>query len=152
VKEFTDWIAIDTDVAFFGPAGYELRLVEGGSPVPIGRMLGVDSEGILVIGYTRSMADRCRQSRSGRRSANGSSTTNWLYYLERHSSLLIRYPNIGCEYHYAVAGSVREAKAWEEQRLKRYWCRFGEPPPLNSIIPNRYGRYEPDVHTAVEVE
>jgi hypothetical protein len=141
MTHFSNWFTIDTAPDHCGPALYEFRLVENGRAVPLGRMLGVDAEGILVIGCTGDMESRCYQSRSGRRSASGSSTMNWLYYLERYSPLPALYPNAGYEYRFAVAGSVVEAAAWEERRLKRYWCRFGEAPPLNSIVPNRYGDY-----------
>lgn len=142
--QFSGWLGFDIDPEHAGPAVYQFRLVEADAPVRLGRMLGVDQDGILVIGCTTNMLNRCYQSRSGWRKASGSSTMNWLYYIERHTPFRDHHPTARFEYRFAVAESEAQVVEWEERLLKSYFRRFGELPPLNAIMPNRYGGYDED--------
>lgn len=139
---FSDWLKFKDCPNHAGPAVYEFRLVMNGKPVRIGRMLTEDINGTLVIGSTGGMDSRWCQSRSAHQRSSGSSTLNWLFFLERYSELLKRFPNATYEYRFAIVPSESEALIVEERLLKQYWRQYGELPPLNSNMPNRYGSYD----------
>ena len=54
------------------------------------------------------------------------------------SSLPTKYPEREYEYSFTRVDSKGQAKAMEEELLKTYLKQFGELPPLNSVLPNRY--------------
>lgn len=142
MMNWTDWLAFETRPNHFGAAVYRLRLVVGNKPVPIPRLLGVDHDGLLVVGQTSNMNQRHIQSLSARKSANGSSTMNLLYYWERFTELPRRFPGFGYEYQFVPVESVDVAKAHEAQLIKQYVCRFADRPPLNSVLPDRYAGWQ----------
>ncbi|MDY3554254.1 hypothetical protein R5W24_003373 [Gemmata sp. JC717] len=148
MTDFTNWSPFEFEPETSGAAVYEFRIVVGGTPLTLGRMLSSDPSGVLVIGCTGNMYRRWCQSQTARSKCYGSSTLNLLYYLEHYSPLPERHPTAVYEYRYAVAESPVQAKVWEERLLKRYFRTFGELPPLNSTLPKRYGNYEdPDFGT-----
>ncbi len=55
-----------------------------------------------------------------------------------HSSIAEAYPNSEIHLVFATFTTRGEAEALEEVLLKRYLIKYGEIPPLNSAIPNRY--------------
>jgi hypothetical protein len=144
---WSEWTSFDAVPAHDGPAAYQFRLVIDERPVPIPRLLGIDQDGILVVGCTGSMAQRHWQSQSARRTANGSSTMNLLYYLERFTPLARVFPGCTYQYRFLRLESVEEAKVIEDQLIKRYVCQYADRPPLNSVIPNRYGGWDEAAQT-----
>jgi hypothetical protein len=45
------------------------------------------------------------------------------------------------EYSYTEVPNIAELEIEEERNIKLYCKQFGEVPPLNSAIPNRYGKW-----------
>ncbi len=140
--EWTQWMSFIAKPCYAGPAVYQFRFVVNGHPVPIPRLLGADQDGLLVIGCTGNMDQRSQQSQNAQKSANGSSTINLLYYLERFTSLRHAFPGATYEYRFVRLESVEAAKLLEAKIIKRYVCQFADRPPLNSVLPNRYGGWE----------
>jgi hypothetical protein len=139
---WTDWLSFGVVPCHYGPAVYEFRLVVLGRPVAISRFLGVDEGGTLVYGCTGKFDQRYWQSRAAKSSANGSSTINLLYYWERFTALPKLYPNFAYQYRFAPLATKKEAKQHESALIKRYVCRFGDRPPLNSALPDRYAGWD----------
>lgn len=136
------WLSLDTLPDYNGAAVYQLRLVVEGKPVPIPRLLGTDSEGILVIGCTGNMTRRYWQIQQARNFARGSSTANLLFFWERYTPLSQVFTGFSYQYRYPRPSSFEEAKMTESRLLKQYVCKFADRPPLNSILPNRYEGWE----------
>lgn len=130
--------SIERKSDYFGSAVYKVRLLAGGEVVELPRFLRHDRSGILQIGVSGSFEKRRRQFVRGLASGRGHSEGNMLHILERRSALLQIFS--GCSYEIAfVQMSGRdEALAEEETLIKRYFTRFGEVPPLNTQLPNRY--------------
>lgn len=132
------WRDIDQPSGSSDPAIYEMRLVdEDGIPIPLGRFLNVDADGIISIGLTTSMEQRRQQFVCGVVNCYGHSEGNLLNLLRRFSRLQDVFPNAKCQYRFASAAEV-DLAARERSAIKRYVRRFGEVPPLNSAIPGRY--------------
>lgn len=140
--EWSEWTTFDASPGHHGPAVYQFRLAADGPPVPIPRLLGNDQDGLLVIGCTGNMEKRYWQSQNARKYANGSSTMNLLYYWERFTALPRVFPGFTYEYRFVRLETVEAAKLLEAQLIKQYVCRFADRPPLNSVLPNRYGGWE----------
>ncbi len=68
----------------------------------------------------------------------GHSEANLLRLLQKHSHLNRLYPDGEIQFTYAKRAKREDAAEAEEVLLKEYVVRFGELPPLNAAIPNRY--------------
>lgn len=124
---------------YWEPAAYRVRLLKDGKPFQMNRLLGRDEEGLLSIGKTKDMEGRRAQFISGVVNGYGHSEGNLLRLLVLYSGLKERVPSrpqIECQF--LACKSEDEAIKTEARLLKDYLCRFGELPPLNSAIPNRY--------------
>lgn len=136
------WKIIGKTCSYDGPAVYELRIVGiDHNPITVKRWLLEDRNGIISIGETSNMKGRLNQFVNALNRGTGHSEANLLYLLikySRFSSTLLEY-NI--EYRYKGVSSKKEAKRQEELRIKDYVKAFGEVPPLNSVIPNRFGEW-----------
>lgn len=139
---WTDWMSFSVVPNHHGPAVYEFRLITSGRPVAIPRFLDTDEDGTLVYGCTGKFEQRYWQSRAAKSSANGSSTMNLLYYWDRFTTLPRLYPEATYEYRFAALETKKEAKRAESFLIKRYVCRFGDRPPLNSALPDRYAGWD----------
>jgi len=136
--EWSDWRSIYECAAFNGHAVYRVRLVGADRPIPIPRFLGTDDEGILSIGTTSVMDDRRQQFVTGVEECYGHSSANLLYYLERFTTIKSLHAHLGYQYCFREVESREQAEKLETVLIKTYFLRFGEPPPLNSAIPDRY--------------
>lgn len=116
---------------------YRIRLCERGNPVHIHRFLGIDDCGILSIGRTTNLEQRRKQFINALKGIFGHSEGNLLNILEQVSPLLSLYPDRDYEYSF-VEVSTTNMNDIEEEQIKAYVKIFGEVPPLNSAIPNRY--------------
>ena len=142
---WSDWQPIDDGPAHDSAAVYELRLVStNGCPISIPRFLQVDNRGILSIGETGTMESRRTQFLYALEKCSGHSEGNLLYYLLRYSPLNERFPQHQIEFRYHVEKDKDTAKQAEARMIKAYIREFGEVPPLNSAIPDRYGCWEPE--------
>ena len=75
---------------------------------------------------------------------SGHSEGNLLYLLLRHSPLKARFPNHRVEFRFRPETDKQAANAAEARLIKAYIREFGEVPPLNSAIPDRYGSWDPE--------
>jgi len=135
---WSDWCSIDKPTDYKHCAVYEIRLCCQKTPISISRFLGVDERGLLCIGKAKSMEKRRKQFVNSRKEGDGHSEGNLLHRLEIDSTISTRYPDPEYEYSFAKVNPGQENRL-EEQEIKAYVKQFGEVPPLNSAIPNRYG-------------
>lgn len=122
------------------PGVYKIRLIDyQGQPVRIGRLLGVDTDGLLAIGESVNVARRIREFY---RAYEGQSFRH--YVAER--MFLIRFKTAfgkkifkDCKIQFTCMRlkDKAEVKKYEERFLKSYFKTFGELPPLNSDMPDK---------------
>ena len=117
---------------------YLVRICIDGVTQPLQRFLGEDRRGLLTIGMTGNMENRRRQFVRGLKSGRGHSEANLLHQLLDPRRFRSRLPSCVYEYRFIRTRTRNSAGGLEELLLKRYLRRFGEVPPLNSAIPNRY--------------
>ena len=134
---WSSWQPIDQETGYSGPAVYRVRLVVSSRPVAIPRFLATDMDGILSIGECSDLDRRRQQFVSGLNENSGHSSGNLLYILERFTRLRKTHPDRMYEFSFGHTETKDEAKACQDQLLKRYIVRFGEAPPLNSAVPDR---------------
>jgi hypothetical protein len=134
-----DWRPLRDQPDYGGPAVYELRIATDDRPIAIPRFLGTDVRGVLSIGETGGMAFRHRQFISAIEKCYGHSEVNLLYYLLRYTPLNKLHPKHCLEYRFRKERAKQAAKLAEARLIKAYVRQFGEAPPLNSAIPDRYG-------------
>jgi hypothetical protein len=139
--ESSGWQPLEIPALYNGSAVYKIRLSHHNQPVAIPRFLGVDISGILSIGKTTNMEDRRLRFITGMQTGRGHSSANLLHLLRLHSSLKIAFPDHQYEYTFARVQVSGEETAFEEVEIKAYVRMFGEVPPLNSAIPDRYGEW-----------
>ena len=136
--KWTMWQSVDQPTSYEGPAVYRIRLVVHDRPHAIPRFLGPDTEGILSIGKTGSMKKRRSQFKRGLAKGRGHSEANLLHLIRDHSYLLRILPEHQYQYCFAIVPDIEQASSSEEELIKDYFRNYGEVPPLNSAIPNRY--------------
>lgn len=85
------------------------------------------------------MESRRRQFVRALKKGSGHSEGNLLYYLLRHTSLRQRFPDHRLEFRFRKEAGKAAAEVAEGRMIKAYIREFGEAPPLNSVIPDRYG-------------
>jgi hypothetical protein len=139
MEVWTGWRNVDDPPDRRFPAAYRYRMVFGDRPLMIPRWLAKDHDGILLIGSTENMWNRCTQLRKARSDGYGTSTMNLLYFVEQYTELGRRHPNATVQYQCMITQKCRE---WEARLIKRYIRRFGEPPPLNCSVPDRFRGWE----------
>ena len=136
---WSKWLNVANQIAYSGPAIYELRVVnKNGNPFKLNRFLGQDPEGILSIGETNNMEKRRSQFISGITKCYGHSECNLLYYLLKNTAFATAFDSYRLEYRYSSCTTKHDAQQEERVSIKTYICKFGEVPPLNSAIPDRY--------------
>ena len=138
---WSDWQKLVQPASYNGPAVYRIRLCDSGVTVSIKRFLGSDDDGLLCIGKASNLERRRKQFISGTTNGGGHSEANLLHILEKVTSLSANYPNREYEYSYVKVNNPGEEDLLEEKHIKAYVKRFGEVPPLNSAIPNRYDKW-----------
>jgi len=144
LSRWSDWRALDTAAQYIGRAVYKIRLSHNSLSVSIPRFLGVDTAGILCIGKTTNMENRRIQFIRGIQKGRGHSEANLLHLLRHHSPLMTTFPNHQYEYTFVQIQDFGEETVVEEAEIKAYVRTFGEVPPLNSAIPDRYGVWHID--------
>jgi hypothetical protein len=145
---WSDWLPLSTGSDYYKPAVYQIRLVGNGVPFSFSRMLGGDPHAILAIGQTEKMevrrkTIRRKQFACGVEKCYGHSAANLLYLLMNYSRLKEHVNAPSVEYSFAKCGSAKLAVDREAAMLRSYFIRHGELPPLNSILPDRYGSKVP---------
>jgi len=84
------------------------------------------------------MRRRHRAFIQGLRRGRGHSEANLLHQLEKSTQLNQLLPRRAYQYRFRPVRSSADARTIDERLIKRYLKQFGEVPPLNSAIPNRY--------------
>ena len=87
---------------------------------------------------TTDMERRRKQFISGEQRCQGHSEGNLLFLLKKYSPFKAKHDNSKYEYHFQKVGTTDEAKKKETKLIKDYVKQYGEVPPLNSAIPDRY--------------
>jgi hypothetical protein len=100
----------------------------------------MDQDGLICIGKTGDMEGRRKQFMNGLNGRFGHSEGNLLHILEKISPLRTTYEGYRYQYSFAKLDGGLEGKE-EERQIKAYVKQFGEVPPLNSAIPDRYGNW-----------
>ena len=139
-NDWTDWLDIEVSANFRKPAVYKVRLIDSdGNRCKLARLLKVDKEGTMCIGHTGDMEQRRKQFLTALKKAYGHSSMNLVYYLWKYSSIFReKFKSAKFQYSFCRCSSVYKAKNCESDLIKSYFKKFGEVPPLNSSIPNRY--------------
>lgn len=137
--EWSEWFPLSTPSTHYEPAVYQIRLLANGVPFIINRLLGADPEAILTIGKTKNMEGRRRQFASGVEKCYGHSEANLLHLLVRYSRFKTVVSSHAVEYRFTIRESDELAIEHEAALLRAYIVQHGELPPLNSILPDRYG-------------
>lgn len=135
---WTRWRSIETHADHSGSGVYLVRICIDGVTQPLQRFLGEDRLGLLTIGMTGNMEKRRRQFVLGLKTGRGHSEANLLHQLLDLRRFRSRLPSCVYQYRFIRTRTREGAGDLEEALLKRYLRRFGEVPPLNSVIPNRY--------------
>jgi hypothetical protein len=134
-----DWLNINDKCNYAGPAIYKVRLTDAkGNACKLHRLLKQDDEGIMCIGRTDNMKRRWSKFLSAIDAAYGHSEMNLVYYLNEYTDFKKKFEGGQFQYCFCECSNVAECKSQEEQLIKAYFKKFGEVPPLNSAIPNRY--------------
>jgi hypothetical protein len=141
---WSDWSEIDQPTDYRHHAVYIVRLCgETGIPICINRFLDSDANGILWIGKASDMEGRRRILARGHLGKGAHSEARLLHILETVSALPMKHPRRKYEYSYIEVKNSDQASKIEEEQIKAYIKQFGEAPPLNSVIPNRGGDWQP---------
>lgn len=133
---WSNWRSIDNPSRRVGAAVYKIRVAIAKHPMKISRFLGVDRTGLLSIGMTGQMEARRKQFLSGVKKGKGHSEGNLFHLLLAHAGVEKKLGSFRLEYSFQPMRTRKSAARLEADLLKRYVRRFGEAPPLNSIIPN----------------
>ena len=137
--KWTRWQSIETQANWRGCAIYKIRLVRRFRPICIKRFLNPDAEGVVSIGLTTSMERRRAQFIRGWYKGRGHSEGNLLHLLEQHSRSCSVFDGFEPQYRFARCAR-NEIRKFEAIQIKDYLRKFGEVPPLNCAIPQRYNR------------
>ncbi len=135
---WSKWSNVETPSRREGPAIYKIRITANGRPITIPRFLEQDRTGILSIGMTGLMENRRHQFLAGIRKGHGHSEANLLHLLLKHTQLRTRFAQFELQYSFCPVPTRDAAKEVEALELKKYVIHYGEVPPLNSAIPERY--------------
>ena len=142
---WSEWQSIDSPSGHDAPAVYELRMtIDDSGPLSVPRFLATDDGGLLSIGETGNMESRRKQFIYAVEKRSGHSEGNLLCLLLRHSPLKARFPKHRVEFRFRPETDKQAAKTAEARLIKEYIREFGEVPPLNSAIPDRYGSWDPE--------
>lgn len=133
-----NWKALEQPTRYGGAAVYAVRLLNRGAVVSIPRLLGEDTEGLLTIGMTKNFERRRCQFIRGCTKGRGHSAGNLVFVLGALEAFRSAFPARTYEISFLAVPDEKEARRLETRVTKEYLARFGEGPPLTSVIPDRY--------------
>ncbi len=141
MKIRNSWKEIGEKSNYKKAAAYKIHLVnKKGEKVHIKRFVGTDTDGVLCIGSTNNMDVRLKKFIYSRKTGKkGHSEAQLLNLIESFNNFKQRYKNYKLQYCFWEKPSKKKAKKEEERLIKKYVKKFGEVPPLNSLIPNKQG-------------
>ncbi len=114
------------------PGIYRIRI----RGIKICRFLGEDKNGILAIGKSNNIFRRLKQFFRSTSGKKGHSEGKTLHLILKSGKLKLDTKNL--EYSYCLTETDEQAFKCEELEIKKYFKKFGEVPPLNSLIPKKY--------------
>ena len=135
---WSGWTPVSEVTSHSSCAVYRIRTTQSGKPIKIARFLGVDQQGLLSYGMTTNMKSRLRSFNHGLQRGTANSEANLMRLLRLFTKLNRLYPNSRLDYSFMKYGSKAEADLIEEILIKAYVIQYGEVPPLNSAIPQRF--------------
>jgi hypothetical protein len=115
---------------------YAIRLIDApsGKPIPIGRFLGINESGILLIGVSNDLGRRLHDfyysCLEDRRTHSEGSRLFLVRFMTQFEGEI--YPDASMQFGVKRILDEEQAKHEEERLLKSYFRRFGELPPLNT--------------------
>jgi hypothetical protein len=139
----TEWMlfGIDTKTNYDGAGVYQILLFKNEKPVPIHRLVGIDTEGVLAIGHTENIENRRKQFRRSSEEAERGHSEGIQWWLAK-SFHKQSFEGSQIRFKYVKLGSKSEAKKEEERQIKAYFEKHCEAPPLNGSIPKRIEWFE----------
>jgi len=132
---------IDTETNYDGPGVYQILLFRNEKPVPIHRLVGTDTEGVLAIGHTESIENRRKQFRRSSENAERGHSEGIQWWLVKNFHKQ-SFEESQIKFKYVKLSSKSEAKREEERQIKAYFEKHCEAPPLNGSIPKRIAWFE----------
>jgi hypothetical protein len=126
---------INQQVKYDGPGVYKIRLFREERPVPIRRFGGIDEEGILMIGVSDNIERRRKEFvRASNKGYQHSEGMQW--FLVKHVSHL-RESIYSLRFEFIETDTKERAEEMEGEEAWRYFEKYWETPPLNSVLPKR---------------
>jgi predicted GIY-YIG superfamily endonuclease len=126
------------------PGVYKMRLSNSaGRAHPIGRLLDADKKGVLAIGESVNLARRIKEFHRAyigdRFMRHSVGDRLFLVLMCQYSRFKTAYQNnVKIQFAVMKLNNKTEAETKEERLLKGYFKKFGELPPLNSLMPDKY--------------
>jgi hypothetical protein len=136
------WKMLSEPTGHHAAAAYAVRLLNQGSVVSIPRFLGVDAEGLLTIGKTTDLEERRRRFVRGSSKGRGHSSGNTLFFLNFVGVFQKFFREPSYQIAFKPVATDLDARRLESDLTKNYMIRFGEGPPLGSVIPDRYAHLQ----------
>ena len=141
-QEWSGWLPLDAKIKHERFAVYKIRLVtEDSKPFTLPRLFKKDMSGIMCIGQTTNMERRRNQAYGAISKGDGHSAMNLVFYLREFCNFDKRFANWNFQFNFSKCKSGHDAKKREDDLSKEYFREFGEVPPLNSVLPNRYDNW-----------
>ena len=145
MADWTNWIDLDwidnNSILYQWPGVYQIRLTnKQGHPFHIPRFLSIDIDGLLVTGESVNVAARLKEFLKASEGKSYAHSTAERLYLIRYICKLDNSSYKGYKFQYRCKRmkDKTEAEAHEEELLKGYFKQYGELPPLNSEMPDKY--------------
>lgn len=110
---------------------YKVISVKYGKRVPINRLLGADTAGVLYIGKADSFLKRVIDLRKALSPVHKSSAHGFGYRYKHTNSLNTAFP---FENLFVELIETQDPRDLEYKWLKKYLDTFGEVPPLNAVL------------------
>ena len=131
----------DLKFMYHWPGVYEVRLIgSANEPISVGRFLGTDKSGTLLIGVSSDLGERLYKFyHSYLEDARTHSEGRRLHLVRMVCEYEEKvYPNSSMQFHVKRIPDKEERLHEEERLLKSYFKRFGELPPLNAALGKKY--------------
>jgi hypothetical protein len=144
MSEWLEWTDIGNNPNYEGCGIYMLRLVNlAGIPIEIPRFLDNDKEGILQISHSENIQKGIKffnGAIEGKKYTHAEGQR--LYLIKRYTDFLKKFHNYKIQYSLKKLATKREAKEEQELLVKYYVKKYGEVPPINSNLPDKYINWE----------
>ncbi|MFC2010772.1 hypothetical protein ACFLUR_00570 [Chloroflexota bacterium] len=120
---------------------YEIRLSNSaGRPTHIGRLLGIDKKGILAIGESGNLAERTKEfydAYKGQGFQHCVGVRFFLVWASHYKDWRHSKDNSKVQVRVMKLQNKTEGKEKEADFLSKYFCEYGELPPLINKMPDK---------------